>query len=370
MNAFRIALRYIARQRARALFTLLGVTLSCGACFAVVGLMQGFERTFLAGVQETGSDLIVGTANSLTGGSIPQDIAGKLGAVPGVKAADGILVTMLTIDSKRNYSVLGRPFDSFSALQVKSIAGRMPQRGETGVVVIGDRLASMIGKKVGDSVTIDYSTFLVVGVAEFASYMNRAMILMPLNELQTLTMRPQSVSFIEVRLDRSATVETQAKAQQSLSTISAPFEVLNVQDFVNDLRIVEVVKSVAKTVAAIMLLVTIMIVANTMLMSVSERAFDFGVLTAIGWSRGSIVRLILVEAALLTLVGTILGLGFGTAAMFSAKQVPQQSIYGLPIDPLTVLEISCATIIAGLAGALYPALKALRMNAVEALRKA
>jgi len=110
-------------------------------------------------------------------------------------------------------------------------------------------------------------------------------------------------------------------------------------------------------------------VMNTMLMVVFERTREIGALRAMGWSRWRVLGLILREAGLLGALGGGIGIGVAFGLLFLLGQIP---LYGNIITPRWSLEIfSRALVVAvtlGLVGGLYPALRATRMQPVEALQ--
>lgn len=372
MNLMFVVLRHLKRRSARTLLTVLGIALSAGACFAVTGLMQSFERSVLRGVNETGADFVVAPKGSfaLAGGSLPQNVVDKIKPLPMVDTATGILLTFMTIEGSQNLVILGRPADTFNRMPTVRVEGRFPATHGTGEVILGDRMAKQLGKKIGDMLEIDFVPFKVAAIAEYETYMNRNLIVLPLQDLQKLAQRQTTLSFIEVRLKRPLATASLDANQAAVAGAAAPFDVMDAPDFVRGMHLNKIIGSVSDAVAAIMLLITVMIVANTLLMSVSERAYEFGVLSALGWNREAIMRIVVAEALVLTVVGGLLGLLIGSVAIASAHDVPQQPVFGLPIHPLLAGRIFLAILVAGLIGAIYPARKTLRMNAVDALRKA
>jgi putative ABC transport system permease protein len=274
------------------------------------------------------------------------------------------------IDKTYNIAILGRPVETFHRMPMVRIEGRMPTAAGSGEVVLGDRMAKQMGKKVGDTLDIDFVPFKVSAIVEYDTYMNRNLVVLPLQDLQKLSQRESTVSMIEVRLKRPLAAASLDANQAAVASAVAPFDVMDAPDYVRTMHLNKMIGSVSDAVAAILLLITVMIVANTMLMSVSERAYEFGVLSAIGWNRGAITKIVVIEALLLTLVGAILGLIIGSIAITTADEVPQQPVFGLPIHPLAAGKIFLAVLVSGLVGAIYPVRKTLRMNAVDALRKA
>jgi putative ABC transport system permease protein len=134
-------------------------------------------------------------------------------------------------------------------------------------------------------------------------------------------------------------------------------------------------------VMTVVFLTIAVVTMNTVLMSVLERTREFGILLAVGMSPGLVVRLVLLESALVSIVGSLVGLGFGSLAAYmhsitgmSMKSHGMTAIPGTTdvvfpqltlastIDPAIVLPLIIMLI------SLYPALRASRLDPVIAIR--
>jgi putative ABC transport system permease protein len=110
-------------------------------------------------------------------------------------------------------------------------------------------------------------------------------------------------------------------------------------------------------------------VLNTMLMSVFERNREIGVLRALGWSQGSILGLILRESALLGLMGGVIGIGVAWVLIWAINLVPMLTGTLTVVFSLDVfVRAFLVALFLGVAGGLYPAFRATRLQPVEALR--
>jgi putative ABC transport system permease protein len=109
-------------------------------------------------------------------------------------------------------------------------------------------------------------------------------------------------------------------------------------------------------------------IVNTMLMSVTERFIEFGILKANGWSNGDVLRLIAFESALLGLAGGVLGCLFGWIATqaINAHWPTRIHLYAGP--RLLLASVAFSTIL-GVLGGLYPAIRASRMMPMDAIRR-
>jgi putative ABC transport system permease protein len=132
---------------------------------------------------------------------------------------------------------------------------------------------------------------------------------------------------------------------------------------IGDLSII--VTSVTLAVFFTMLLVT----ANRMAQSVRERTNEIGVQKTLGFGPWLIMRLVLVESLLLTLSGGLAG--FGLAWLFSVAMAPmlKDNFPGFAIGSGTFLTATVLMLGFGLISGLWPALMALRLKVVDALRR-
>jgi putative ABC transport system permease protein len=109
-------------------------------------------------------------------------------------------------------------------------------------------------------------------------------------------------------------------------------------------------------------------IVNTMLMSVTERFIEFGILKANGWSNGNVLRLIAFESALLGLAGGVIGSILGWIATHAVNAHWPTRIH-LYAGPRLLVFSLCFSTVLGVLGGLYPALRASRMMPMDAIRR-
>ena len=115
-------------------------------------------------------------------------------------------------------------------------------------------------------------------------------------------------------------------------------------------------------------LIAVFGIVNTMLMSVSERIIEFGILKANGWSRGDVLRLICSESLILGIVGGILGAAVGWAATIGLNAAFPDRLHLYAGPGLLTFAVGFSTVV-GTLGGLYPALWAMRMQPMDAIRR-
>lgn len=115
-------------------------------------------------------------------------------------------------------------------------------------------------------------------------------------------------------------------------------------------------------------LIALLSIINTMLMSVTERIIEFGILKANGWSKGDVVRLITFESGLLGILGGLCGAAIGWGGAEILNNTFPQRLHLFASPELLIFSILFSTVL-GVAAGLYPAYWAMRMMPMDAIRR-
>jgi putative ABC transport system permease protein len=221
-------------------------------------------------------------------------------------------------------------------------------------------------KKVGDTLHIGGKPFKIVGVYETGSMILDVIIVMDIETARRVLSEPKdSVSCIYVEGDDPAKNSALAAAIQkahpgfdarSMDEAQANFSALMGQ-----------VDTFLLMTVSLALTVGIVGIVNTMLMSITERFVEFGVLRTNGWSQTNILALVTLESAYLGLLAGVLGCGLAWVAAAVASQFISGGIH-LAITPLLLAMGIGLSVIMGTFGGLYPAWRAARLVPMEAIR--
>jgi ABC-type lipoprotein release transport system permease subunit len=270
-------------------------------------------------------------------------------------------------------------------------AGRYLKTGEKGIVM-GKKIAGRLDVRLGEKVVLmaqasdgsmGAEVFRVVGISETGSEsFDGQMVWVPLEAMQTLLVRPGQANQLAAKLkdlNQAEAVAADFNAKlgpgnvASLTWKDIDKEIIGIQAFQDGL--LTVVLFVVFAIVALGIL-------NTQLMSLFERVREFGVLMAIGARPRWIVRLLLIESAMLGLVGTLLGIVLGALLIGHFGRyglnlpVGDAFKYFLPFPSVIYLRPSwgvhifaCAMVfVITLLATLPPALRAGRLKPAEALR--
>jgi len=272
--------------------------------------------------------------------------------------------------------------------------------------VISRQIADQYQKQVGETMHLDGQPVEVVGIYDCDSFLFNVAIVLPIGTVRKMTRFEQdSVSSFYIDLAEDAmreTVITKLKAavrkyQNEIQSQDSPGlnnlfsglagERKQPADKQSDHKAPDLIEihsamSMSKrfeqfsaeldifllVVTSIGLLVAMFGIINTMLMSVSERIVEFGILKANGWSRWDVFQLISYESAFLGFSGGLSGslLGWLGTQFVNWNWPLRMNLYA---SPQLLLFSMCFSVVIGMLGGMYPALWAMRMMPMDAIRR-
>lgn len=240
-------------------------------------------------------------------------------------------------------------------------------------IVLSEKSAEQLGVKVGDSVKIGATTFEIIGLFTIDEQLNLTsttgdMFLVPASVANEIN-KSDAVNRIVVKAKTVEEVDSAINEVKALLTEkhgTSDFSVFKPTDLLQTVnQITDVMAYLVVGIASISLLVGGIGISNIMLVTVTERTREIGIRKAVGATESAILLQFLIEAILLTLFGSLIGIGL---ARLSTLLIAKFS----PLDPVmswqTILLAVGMGTIAGIIFGLFPAIRAARKNPVEALR--
>ena len=363
--------RNLRNRPVRTVLTVLGLAVGIGSVMLLNGVAAGFERSFLAIYSSKGIDLVVvraGISNQLSS-NLDETLIGKLRGIDGVAEVAPSLMDTVSFEDANLVSVLANGWEGGTLLfrGVRILSGRVYNPGEAKVAILGRVLALNLGKKVGDPVEIAGEPFRVIGIFESQSLFENGGLVVPLGELQRMMGRQGQVTGFVVKARSPEADALQAlgrRVEAALPGVAAT----PARDYVAGDVQIRLARAMASATTAVALVLGSVGLLNTMVMAVAERTGEIGLLRALGWKRRRVLGLVLGEAALLGLLGTIAG---GLLAVVGVRALLLAPSVRAFIDP----NLAPATWAIGAAmglglsvlGGLYPALRAAALDPIEAL---
>ena len=220
-------------------------------------------------------------------------------------------------------------------------------------------------KRVGQTIRLGAKEFTIVGLFATGSLVIDGTIVMDIGEARKLFgLPPEAVSTYVV--EPSDDAETDAVAERIEKAVPE-VKAQRISQFNVTLgAVMGRLDQFLLMAVGLAVLVGGVGIANTMLMSTSERYVEFGVMRTNGWTRRDVLSLVTAESALLGVISGLIGSGLATAVVLTVNRFLEG--FSLDLSPgLVAVSVAGALAIATLSG-LYPAWKASRMTPMDAIR--
>lgn len=381
---FDLILKNITQRKLRTGLTIFGIALGIFAVIVMGGMSEHFNQTFDRSISLTADKIRVFPEIGFGGGNLNESKAREVKRVPGVADAYGVLQAALDPESLGFFggdAVIGVEPEKIPSLlkDTKLTDGRFLAVGDGYRTVLGSSVAREFNVKAGDEIQIKSKrlqrassitharNFTVVGVMEYTGSFFDNGVLIPLNIAQKFYDRGDTVSFILAVPDQGVDAEDLSKRielnVEKIKTFSP--EQLRKQ-IEQSLVVFTLITISAAVLAAIIGGLSVM---NTMLMSVSERTKEFGLMKALGAETRDILYMTMGESAIMGVLGGIVGIiGGGALVYYLNDFLASRGTILFSVTPrLLVISIVFSTLLGVISG-LYPAYRAAKMSPMEALR--
>ncbi len=184
-------------------------------------------------------------------------------------------------------------------------------------IIVNKSYADKNSKKVGDTLTLAKVEYKIAGIVEPKLYTNTTDLYLPLTVLQTIANKTGRINILLVKTTNANNVSA---VSTKLSQLVTGATVVNSKDTADKVSgsIVQASKLTDKFMGIssfVVILSSLIIVSLLTVFSINKRVREIGTLKAIGWSKIQVVRQIFLENALLGLLGAVVGLGLGIAAI-------------------------------------------------------
>lgn len=360
------ALRNLWRRPTRTLVTVLGIGIGVAFIVALIAVADGFTVLFTQIGSVGKVDLIAeqAKASDMSLSVIDERVADRLELRPDVDSVSKILLAFSSAPGVPFFIVWGiDPRDEYidhfriregRAIQIKN------------EMIVGRFAAEGLKKGIGETTRVSGETYKIVGIYENGAAFEDGGGVISLQEAQRIFRKPRQVSFLGVRLADPAQVD------EALGNIQRDFPEINIEKtttFAESTQDINTTRMMVNAIVGLTLLVGGIVMMNAMMMSVFERTQEIGVLRALGWRRGRIIRMIVLESLALALLSALLGIALGAGLALSFTLAPIYGSFLLPVfTPQMFLEVLVMALLLGAIGGIYPAWRAAGLRPIEALR--
>ncbi|MDT0466088.1 ABC transporter permease [Streptomyces gibsoniae] len=401
MTVLRTSLRNFFAHKGRmalsAVAVLLSVAFVCGTLVFTDTMNTTFDKLF----QATASDVTVTAKSASDTGEtrsgngkppvLPASLLGEVRGVTGVKSAEGTVfstsVTVVDADKRSLSPTSGAPtivgsWNSNDARTMKITSGAAPHG--SGQVMVDEDTADKHHLKLGDEIgvisAVGTHTAKISGIAAFTVTNPGAAIFYEDTRTAQQTLVGRTGVYTNVNVTAASGVSDAQLKRNVVSRLGGGYKVQTAKEIADANQksiasFLNVMKYAMLGFAGIAFLVGIFLIINTFSMLVAQRTREIGLMRAIGSSRRQVNRSVLVEALLLGVFGSVLGVGAGVGIAVGLMKLMGSMGMQLSTDDLT---IAWTTPVVGLVlgvlvtilAAYVPARRAGKVSPMAALRDA
>jgi putative ABC transport system permease protein len=414
VESLSVALRALAINKMRSGLTMLGIIIGISAVITLVSVGQGVQTVVAEQMEGIGSNLIfvmpgeleasrtsvqsmlrsVNISTLTYGDTLALTDRRNAPDLMGVAPEFGASATVVFGNRNTQTSVVGIT-PSYTAVRnfypvMGTFVDDEDMRSRTRVAVLGQSVLKELFSPgvdpIGQIVKINRVPFRVIGVMEEKGVStfsdDNDVVLVPLTTAQTRLFSGRdlsgdyTVSVIygkavdESRLEAARDQIVRLLRQRHgliYSTDKNDFTVLTQKDVGEVLQSLTAILTVfLGLIAAVSLLVGGIGIMNIMLVSVTERTREIGIRKAVGAKRRDILLQFLIEAVVLSLLGGLVGIAIGVSGTIGVSRAVEDLT--LHLSTSTILLATGFSMAVGLFFGIYPAVRASRLNPIDALR--
>jgi len=366
-----LPVKNLRSHRVRSVLTSLGIAIALGGMLALVGLSRGVERNWVMFLEGKGTQLLAlrkGAIDTMTA-ALDEDLGDRIRSVPGIARVTPGLGDMVDLETGEMAYMLGWPLDDDIWRTLQMTEGTTPGPGEPEGIVLGETLAGHLALRPGDSLQLSGRDFRIVGVSRQPSVLEDRAVMMPMATMQRLLGREGKVSGFHLRFQHPDNVAETGRIRSQLAAAFPQMSFAETSEVARDTLVLRLLRAIAWSSSTIAMGMAFMAVLNSLLMSVSERTREIGLLCAIGWRPSRIVAMIMLDGLMVSAGGAAAGIGLGLACLrWIARQPRLGGLFQPEVTAGLVLEGAAMAILVGLLAGLYPAWRATRLNPMDLLR--
>jgi len=410
MRISTIALANLKRRKGKAVFLTAGIAIGIGTVVALLGLSGSIKEEIGSQLDRFGANIIVlpqsnnlaldygGIAVSSVSFDVQQLKTEDVSGVREIPYKDRIAIIspkLLGAVRVEDHEVLFAGVDFLNELKLKRwwhIVGRRPLSDDE--LIVGYEVARVLSlieplseaemqtlshtdehhgsanhnfRVVRDQLMIAGREHRVAGVLTATSGPEDKMIFGSLAHVQTILGKPDQLSLIEVSaLCKDCPVEdivAQISENIPHAKVSAIQQSVRARE-----HTIERLTRFSAAVSGVVLAIGALMIFTTMMGSVIERTKEIGVLRAIGFRRSHIIRGLVIEVAIISTLGGVLGWGAGVLASWLALPYFAETEIVFEIRPLLAIIAVAAGLAIGILSSFYPIIRASRLDPSEAVR--
>lgn len=385
MRLHDIALNNLRRRKIKSFFLILGLVFGVSTIVTLLSITSAMKNDMGKRLEGIGSKIIIKPKSdsvAFTYGPIViasgvafdvKELTEKsLETVRKQKQVNIVSAKVLDAVEIDNKEAMVVGIDFSQELKLKNyweIEGVTPTNADE--VLVGAKAAKIRNFKVGSTFKANGQTFTVAGIIGTTANEEDGLIFMDLKKSQQVFNKTGKLTFIEANVagTKSTTGKHIDEVVQALRNQMPEAEVTAVKEAVDARKqLVDRFTNFTVVISVIVVFIGSLIVMSTMLSSVNERTREIGIFRAIGFRKSHIIKIILFEAGVVSFIGAVTGYLIGLLAAMQGAAFVTKMALDISWNPLLMVAVIVFGVLIGLLSSLYPAIKASRLDPVEALR--
>ena len=398
----RVALRFLREGRMQTVLIIVGVAAGVAVIAYISALISGLQTNTLnktlgaqahitlsapddvvapPAIRATGTNTLTEAqprAQRLRSVANWQALVPQLERMPGIASVSPMVAggaLALRGEATQSISLVGVELDRYDrivGLRSKVVSGTA--RLAPGEAVIGRDLAADLGVRVGDRLTVQTATLSepvrVTALVDFGvKELNRRTVILPLRGAQSLLGLPGGATTIDLTVDdvwaaqgltedlrRQLPYQLESWQESNAQLVSA----LNAQSVSTSL------------IRGVVLVVVVLGIASVLVVSVVQKRREIGILRAMGATRAQVLRVFLVQGAVVGAVGSVLGIALAVLMIWLfttfVRGSDGQPLFSISLPPLLALQVAVLATVCGVLAAIAPARRAAAMDPGQAIR--
>ncbi len=381
-----LSLRSLPQRAGSSIVAIVGITGVVITFVAVLSIAEGFNAVMAnAGSPDTaivlrgGSNAELNSALSLESTRIIIDAPGVRRGEGGPQASAELFV-VVTVPKKStgtdaNVPLRGIQLAAFDVRpEVRLVEGRRFTRGTNEIIVGRAASRQFAGLELGQTNRWGENSWTVVGIFEADGTISESEIWCDAAVLQPAYRRGNTFQSVMARLDSPNTFQAFKDALTADPRLDVQVERETDYYRSQSSQVRSIITGIGTVIAVLMGVGAVFGAVNTMYNAVATRTREIATLRALGFSPSSVVVSVLVESALLAVVGGVVGGGVAYAAFHGYQtatmnfQTFSQVAFTFTVTPALLVQGAVYALVMGLLGGLFPAVRAARLPIVTALR--
>ena len=398
----RVALRFLREGRMQTVLIIVGAAAGVAVIAYISALISGLQNSTLTktlGAQahisvRAPDDVVTPAAAALPGAMVltetqpraqrPRSVANWQALLPLLEQRPNVASVSPMVSGAglalRGEAVLSvalmgvelERYDRMIGLRSKVVSGSA--RLEPGEAIVGRELAQDLGVRVGDRLTVQTTTsseslrvtaLVDLGVRD----LNRRTVIVPLRAAQNLLALPGGATGLDLTLHDVWAAQSLAEALRA----QFPYKIESWQESNAQLVSALNAQSVSTSIIrAVVLAVVVLGIASVLVVSVVQKQREIGILRAMGATRGQVLRLFLVQGAVVGAVGSVLGLLLAVALIWAFTSFVRGSdglpLFSITLPLATAVRVALVATVCGVVAAIAPARRAAQLDPAQAIR--